>query len=385
MFSAKTKALAVVVGIALGFSCAVWAGRKAEGYSKPSNFVRFHYKLAPETWFYPPFAMLEHMALAQAKPGKTVVIIAGNSILNGFGQVATDVWHRHLQDRLGENYAVLNLSFRGTLPCEGATLVAESLLRQGVRLILISNTAPSVVGRSAGGAYGHYYWHGFYRQSLLPHPAREKDIAAWEATLPPSERLKQNEIRFNARLDARFHFQSLWHHIGYRHCFTLWSPHTLGQSWRSRDQFADDLPGPAPLEARFLDFPAQEMEIVRSFSIGLAEPDPENEWRATAISQEVTSGLIESMFPPAIRPRLLMLQSQNAPYYRDQLTPSERRRDSVIFKAYEALWQRYGIACVTVGDDFVNADFRDRTHLTVSGGIKLADVVAQKIRALDRP
>ena len=385
MFTAKTKAIAVLIGIALGFGFAVTVGRRAEGYSKPSNFVRFHYKLAPETWYYPPFAMLEHMALAQAKSGKTVVIIAGNSVLNGFGQTVGEVWHRHLQDRLGPNYAVLNLSFRGTLPCEGATLVAESLLRQGVRLILLSNTAPSVVGRSAGGAYGHYYWQGFYRQSLLPHPPREKDIAAWEATLPAADREKQNEMRLNARLDAVLHFQSLWHHVGYRHFFTLWSPHTLRDFWRPRDRFADDLPGPPPLEARFLDYPEQEMDIVRSFSIGLAEPDPQNEWRATAVSLDVTSGLIESMFPPPLRPHLLMIQSQNAPHYRDRLTPGERRRDQIIFKAYEALWQRHGIACITVGEDFTNSDFRDRTHLTASGGEKLAQIVAAHVRALSRP
>lgn len=329
--------------------------------------------------------MLENLALARTTPGKTLVIIAGNSILNGVGQLESEVWHRRLQELLGERYVVVNLSFRGTLPTEGAALVAESLRLRGVPLVLVSNTAPSVVGRPAGGAYGYLYWQGHYRGRLLPHPSRALDIAAWEATLPAPGLEQQNEVRRNAQLDAHLHFQSLWHHVGYRHFFTMWSPHTLSRFWWPRDRFADDMPGPSPLSDRFRDYLEEEMTIVRSFSVGLAEADDRGGWRATAISQEVTSGLIEAMFPPALRPHTVMLLSQNAPFYRDRLTASERDRDAVTYAAYEQLWRRHGIACHTVGGDYSNADFRDRTHLTASGGEKLAASVAGYVRALSTP
>lgn len=385
MFSARTKALVLLLGVPLGFAFAVLLGRAAERYSKPDHFVRFHYKLAPETLYYPTFSTMENLALARYRPGKTLVVIAGNSILNGFGQEEKDVWSLRLQEQLGERYAVVNLSFRGTLPCEGASLVAESLLRRGLPVILVTNTAPNVVGRSAGGAYGYLYWDAFFKGRLTKYLPREQDIAGWEATLPPADLERQNEFRRAARLDALFHYQTLWHHVGYRHLFTVWSPHTRERFLQPRASFPDDMPGPAPLNDRFRDYLKEEMEIVRGFSSVLAEPVDRDGWRATEISQEVARGLVESMFVPALRPHTIMIQNQNAPFYRARLTPSERARDDIVFVAYEQLWRKLGIACHTVGTDFENADFRDRTHLTASGGEKLATLVAGYVRQLNPP
>jgi hypothetical protein len=44
--------------------------------------------------------------------------------------------------------------------------------------------------------------------------------------VPAAVREAQAELRRAAALDARFHFQSLWHHLGYRYGFTVWNPLT---------------------------------------------------------------------------------------------------------------------------------------------------------------
>ena len=202
MSHAKLKALAFLVAIPLGFALAVWLGREAATYAKPDKFVRFHQGIAPESLFYPPFSTLENLALARWSPGRTLVIIGGNSILNGVGQSDKNLWSRRLQEELGERYVVVNLSFRGALPCEAGALVAESLIKRGLPVVLISNTAPGTVGRVAGGAYGYLYYNGLAHNRLMYHPAREADLAAWEETATPSIREQQTELRRAAALDA---------------------------------------------------------------------------------------------------------------------------------------------------------------------------------------
>jgi hypothetical protein len=385
MSHAKLKALAFLVAIPLGFALAVWLGREAATYAKPDKFVRFHQGIAPESLFYPPFSTLENLALARWSPGRTLVIIGGNSILNGVGQSDKNLWSRRLQEELGERYVVVNLSFRGALPCEAGALVAESLIKRGLPVVLISNTAPATVGRVAGGAYGYLYYEALAHDRLIHHPAREADLAAWEETATPSIREQQAELRRAAALDARFHFQALWHHIGYRYGFITWTQVTRDHFWRPRDKVADDGTDARPLPERFHDQLEAELAITRAFSAGLAESTGPTSWRTYAPHARLTGDLIDAMFPPAVRARTIMLLNQNAPYYRSRLTPMERSRDDFVFATYEQLWRDRGVVCHTVGANFTDEDFADRTHLAPSGGRKLAHLVADYVRQLNPP
>jgi hypothetical protein len=385
MTHAKLKALACLLAIPLGFAVAVWLGREAETYAKPDKFVRFHQEIAPESLFYPPFSTLENLALARWSPGRTLVIIGGNSILNGVGQSEKNLWSRRLQEELGEPYVVVNLSFRGALPCEAGALVAESLIKRGLPVVLIANTAPATVGRVAGGAYGYLYYQALARDRLIPHPAREAELAAWEATATPSVREQQAELRRSAAFDAWFHCQAWWHHVGYRYGFGTWTPVTRDHFWRPRDTRVDDSPDARPLAERFRDQPEAELAITRSFSAGLAESTGPTTWRPYAPHARLTGDLIDAMFPPAVRARTIMLLNQNAPYYRSRLTTPERTRDDFVFATYEQLWRDRGIACHSIGANFTDEDYADRTHLAPSGGRKLAHLVANYIRELTPP
>ncbi len=384
MASSRLNSLVLLLGLALGFAGACVAGRRALAY-KPSNFTRFSPHLSAETFYYPTFATLENLALARWHPGQTVVIIGGNSILNGVGQPADELWSRHLQSLLGERYVVVNLSFRGGQPAEGGALVAESLLRQGVPVLLVNNTAPGAIGRAFDHEYSQLFWQARYRGRLLPHEPRELDLSAREQLLAPAAREKRAEQRLGARLDAIFNFQPLWHHVAYRHFSTVWS-HLLPRDWwRPRDDFPDSEPAPAPLPERFQAGFDVEMNIVRGFTAAMGAPDGQGGWEVDSGWLRAAADSIDAVFPDRLRPRLLMLLNQNCPYYRDRLTPAERDRDTAVFAAYEQMWRRNGIGCLTVGADFNADDYKDRTHLSPSGGQKLAALVAAEIRRLDQP
>jgi len=385
MSHAKLKALVFLVAIPLGFALAVWLGRDAARYAKPDKFVRFHPGIAPESLFYPPFSTLENLALARWSPGRTLVIIGGNSILNGVGQSDQNLWSRRLQEELGERYVVVNLSFRGALPCEAGALVAETLIKRGLPVILISSTAPATVGRVAGGTYGYLYYEAQAHNRLIHHPARDANLAAWEETATPSVREQQAELRRAAALDSWFHFQALWHHIGYRYGFTTWTQVTRNRFWRPRDTILDEGTDARPLDDRFREQLDAELTITRAFSAGLAESTGPLSWRAYTPQTRLTGELIDAMFPPAVRARTIMLLNQNAPYYRSRLSPAERSRDDFVFATYEQVWRDRGVVCHSVGANFTDEDYADRTHLAPSGGRKLAQLLAEYIRQFSPP
>ncbi|MBI5426139.1 MAG: hypothetical protein HZA32_18860 [Opitutae bacterium] len=378
----RLPTLALLAGLLAGFALAVFLGAAAEGYSKPDRFRRFHPFISPESLFYPTFASLENLALAHWQPGKTLVIVGGNSVLNGVGQPEDRLWSLRLQELLGPNFVVVNLSFRGAFPSEAGALVAESLLRRDVPVVYIANTSPGGVVRAFEGFYRHFFWAARARGALHDWPLREKDLSFRLASLPDNTRREREEEMRGAALDRWFHFQALWQHVAYRYAFTVWNRVTGTSSWRARDAFPDDETPPPPVAERFGPNLVREMEIVRSVTAPLATPTPNGGWSVDTTRLASAGDDLEKTFPPSLRPRMLMLLSQSSPYHRTHLTAAERARDDAVFAAYAALWREHGIASAIYGTDFAVEDFHDRTHLTPSGGDKLAELVAREIRSL---
>lgn len=374
----------LLAGIVAGFLLAVLLGHQAARYSKPSNFVRFQQWINAQTVFFPPFRMLEHLALARWKPGQTVVIVAGNSIFNGVSQRPDELWSRRLQEMLGpEKYVVVNLAFGGGGPTEGGIVVAESLIRRGIPVIVVDNMGSGTPPNPIGNYYGYYYWEARAQGALLTHPARDAQIDLVLARSTEDNRRKEAELRRAAWLNRFLYFQELWHHVGLHGVFTVWNYKTQADFWRPRDEWPDPELVPRPLAERFGNRLEAEMEITRGFTILLGGKDAQGRWGLTPAAAADLRGQIKAMFPPALRPHLLMVLCQNAPFYRNRLTADERARDDAVWRDCAAIWQQEGIATFINGLDFEDADYNDRTHLTPSGGQKLAARVAREILLLN--
>ena len=119
--------------------------------------------------------------------------------------------------------------------------------------------------------------------------------------------------------------------------------------------------------------------------MNLAEPDGSGSWRVLGPPAEIVSDLIEDMIPPKLRRHMVMLLTQNAPFYRTRLTPTELARDNLVFSAYEQQWRKHGIAAHIVGLDFTDEDYYDRSHLAAAGGRKLARLTADYVRQISPP
>lgn len=386
MTTTRLSSWLLLGGILTGFFGAAWQGHRASTYSKPDGFIRFHQRISPDAIFYPPYAMLESLALAHWQPGKSLVILGGNSIFNGVGQPKEDVWSLRLQEQLGDSYVVVNLAFRAAYPTQGAALVAESLLSRGYPVIYVANTNPAAsTGRAPGGASGYFYWQALHQGRLSAFPARDESIRQWLVSLPPAERQQQAEESRGAWLEAWFRQQSLWHHIGYRHVFTVWNFILARDFWVPHDRLPDTEPHAQPLADRFQNYFTEEMAITRGFFQTLVVPGPGGSWQLEAGNRQRLIADIETSIVPSLRPHTLILLNKNAPYYLDRLKPEERAQDNSVYAACAQVFRDHGIACAVAGENFESLDYIDRAHLSADGGRKLARLVAQKIKELPQP
>lgn len=386
MNATRRSSWALLTGILLGFLGAAWSGQSAAGYSKPDNFKRFHQRISPDASFYPPFAMLEQIALARWSPGKTLVIVGGNSIFNGVGQPAPVVWSLRLQEILGESYVVVNLAFRGAGPAQGGALVAEALLRRGLPVIYVANTYPLAGSSHAAlGAYGYQYWQARAAHRLYDYPARDTYIDQWRHALPRAVQEAQSDQQLGSRLEPLLRQQSLWHHVGYRHLFTVWNPILGRDFWEPRARLPDNEPMAPPLASRFLVAFDQELATTRTFNDGFLLPGSPGHWAADPAVTQRLGAEIDAAFVPELRPHTLIVLNELAAFYLARLTPEEVARNRFAYQAAARLWRDHGIASEVVGDGFDASDYLDRVHLAPDGGLKLANIVARRITALNHP
>jgi hypothetical protein len=83
-----------------------------------------------------------------------------------------------------------------------------------------------------------------------------------------------------------------------------------------------------------------------------------------------------------LRRRTLIVVSKNCPFYVERLSAEERARDGQSYSDSLTIWRTAGYHAATYTDDFTAIDYGDRAHLTVSGGRKLAALVADNVRPM---
>ena len=91
---------------------------------------------------------------------------------------------------------------------------------------------------------------------------------------------------------------------------------------------------------------------------------------------------LEAALPPAVRERTLIVVAQPSPHYVDQLTRDERARLAGLVRQSIAVLEEAGYEAMEEGDGLTAADFADRIHLAPAGGVKLADRLAPRVRAM---
>lgn len=376
----------LLAGVVLGLAALAWAGRSVTTGNWHRNFVRFHPMIAPETQYQPTVAEMCAIIRAQCRPDQILVVVGGNSIFQGVGQPVDKIWTKRLQELLGERYAVVNLAFRGSGPTDAGALAAEVLRDEFPRQIYLANVPPFTVASPAGSLDYLFMLLDARRKGwLLDFAPREEDLAHYLAypKIFPGVR----ELDLAARLDAWLRFREFWNWFSATRAFTVPTPLTPepGRAFRARNTFADTEPDFEAIPARTRYAPrffAAEMEITRGTTALYYQATPDGGWKANDFEFIQFRKIVGRAFPEPLRARTLVVLSRNSPHYTSRLTPTEQARDERAFRDCIALWQEAGYAATEYGPGFDAQDFGDRTHLTATGGRKLAARLAPEIRAL---
>jgi hypothetical protein len=376
-----------LVGLLAGLvACAIIARVvAARGYHR--EFTRFHVRISPEAQYYPTLEEMRGIVRSRCRPDQVLVIVGGNSIFHGVGQPAGKIWTQELQRQLGDGYMVINFAFRGALCTDGGAVLAEVLRDEFPRQIYIANIAPFIEPAPYGHEpYRYLFKDARHRGLLIREPRREKHVADFErATQSVAVRYETKGVR---TLDQVLRFHDLWNWVGYNWLFTIPNPKTPDwpQAIWARKRLADEENdfdelmspnerfGPATLAA--------EMAIVRGFTQLYYKKSAQGQWVLEEATKAQFMNVARLAFPDQLKARTLIMLSRNCPFYVRLLEPDEKLREELAYQDSVAAWQEAGYRSAQYGMDFLDSDYGDRTHLTVSGGVKLAGIVAAETRAM---
>jgi hypothetical protein len=376
---------ALFLGIAFSFLVCCLTGYSSSRRNLFRYFERFHRNLNFSTNFFPTASELHELGKAELDPNKVAVIVGGNSVTYGFGQMQTEVWTRKLQEELGDDYRVLNLAMWGAYPHEFGGVGAEMLSRERQRLIYITTCFPAIYpGRVTSGKNAYVYWDAYYKGLLRSYPEREEAIKQYEKK--NAESAQSTEQHARGRMNSWCYFDDLWTAVTYRDFGTVWTPLMPDDWYRARRDFRDVHVTALPRDQRYgPELMEPEMKRVRAnLSHGGCRKDDKGRWVEDPAAPVWPSlvGDARECFPEADRKRTLLVVTTESPYYLNLLTADEREQYFALTRVTADKLEGAGFSALDMGGDFTVDDFADRCHLTASGGARLADKVAGRVQRL---
>jgi hypothetical protein len=368
----------LLAGVVFSFLGCCIVGRILRSQNQYINFTRFHTYISPQTQYYPTASQVRSLARATLDPEKVAVVVGGNSILQGVGQRATQIWTKRLQELLGDDYRVINLALAGTQPAEFGGVMAEVLSADYHKLIFITDTGSSAeLGGPDRGGYHCFFWDAYFKNMLRHDPEREHLLH--ELSMRGSGKVDHSytELQLGRRIDALLYFQDLWTSCTLRSFGTVWVPLPSGRFTRARQAIAD--PNIRSLKSDHY-LPAEDarsMEIVEEFA-RYREALSLEEYRS-----QIISGL-KACFPAPAQKRTLVLVMSDSPAFVERLKPRLKEDYHWAITKLTEIGQAAGCESLAVGGDFAVDDFVDRCHLSEKGGRKLAQLIAPTIRGMAR-
>jgi hypothetical protein len=372
------------LGVAAAFLGCCLGGLWSRGQPY-TGFERFHRYINPQTHFYPTASQVRATARATLKPERIVVIVGGNSVLNGAGQ-GLPLWTARLQALLGPEYQVFNLAMCGAAPGEIGGVTAEILRSEYPRLILITNTWAGASGRTEepdGSLHKYFFWDAYYKGLLQESPQRAERLR--EVACMKANDDGYAELQRGLHLDAFLSYRDLWTGVAYTSFSTIWHPLLEGTFTQARERYV-----PTDTTAYASQHSPNDpvaLDGVRN----LLRSSPDFVLRETGGAVRVNPAYttpmtreLQQCFPEELRQRTLLVVNHLNPYRVQQLTPEEQKRYYDLFPATVTIAEAAGLSALEIGRQYTVEDYFDWLHFTRSGGQKLAADLAPKVRELAR-
>ncbi len=370
----------VMLGVVIGFGLCVALGHYFASKNLYVNFHRLHPYISMDTQFLPTFSNLLELVKSKIEPGKTLVIVGGDSVFNGQGQTVDKLWSDQLQKDLGDKYSVINISFRGGRVFEGAYWIYEALSKEKHDVIFVANAFGAVIGIPCGNTpYRYMYWDGYYKGFMRDFPTRKEFIDFNPSLLRDQFDKPLDELFLCMQLDKYLRFRDLWNVVSYRLFASIWTDGTSKNFLCPRILYEDKIPVSDTGKARDSD-QSIWLNTVRKYSLpyfqsvnGKLVPNHQG-WREFDL-------LADCAVMPELRQNTLVVSVGICPFYYDMLNPQEQERHDLMRSRSMSGYNKNGYKTLIL-DNLATEDFIDGVHLSPSGGFKMASQVAAKIREI---
>jgi hypothetical protein len=358
------------LGLLLGLAALAFVGTHVASNDLIHNFVRFGVETNPESNYFPTVRQMMQIVDA-GDPNKITVIVGGTSVLYGVGQQEASVWTIKLQNLLGDRFRVINFAQRAGRANDFGNIAAEILLKRNQPVIYVADGMPL--------QYSIDYDSSFFQREiveastdgyLIPWPPRD-ELLSLRITEKPNQ--LQSSI-LGSILNRWLNFTDLWNYITFEHANVVWTSRLPIHPWQPRSASHIDEPGPDVVAATRYKRAPDGAEIAISKSWIASDTDPR--W-------SYVIGLTEATMPPELRGDTVAIINQRSPHYLRQMSEQEQQGFFATAEHHRKELTRIGFSRTLVsGIGYNDDDYADGLHLSVSGGSKLAAIVAPEVISL---
>lgn len=395
MSSRASSTFAFTAGVLSGLVALSLIGRLVASQSYFEEFRRFHRYINYESLFYPTASQVRALALASGEPDDIFVFVGGSSVLFGTGQGTDDLWTRYLQRALGDRFTVLNFAFPGGAPQEHGAVAAQSLAKDGFKVVYIMDAPTGGIGAPPDGGLNRYvFWDAYYKGRLPEHDERWPRIEEHTRRRVAPGIVAETallELRIRALLDSWLYFTDLWNTVGYTTIFTTWSQFVgpTAPFMTPRKYFRDPFENytSVPVERRYQRGDLErEMALVRLIPPMACRKGAGGDW--VDLEPPPFLGELEAdaraSFPESFRRQTIVSVTRMSPFHIGQLANDERRCFDRAQQSTVSLLEQLNFRALVIGADFTAEDYDDRVHLSADGGQKLALQLAPVVREVSQ-
>jgi hypothetical protein len=361
---AKSAKLFVVVFL-LMFLMLTSLGFQSANSSYLSKVERFHPHVAPESYFFPTYDAVINSVLVRYQEGQTIVIIGGSSGFYGIAQPLNESMVKTIEDNLGAEFLVINLAFRGGGPLGHGYLVAESLIKKGYQVIYVADVQPGGVNPLNNVKdYEYFYWQAKTSGDLVSFLPRDRFVSEISEPL--------NGYLISSYLEKVTKSINLWNWVNFNIVGVFINPYDpLDSAIRARDQFSDAEVAPEVSQTY-----TQDLRVEASIYTGTASQRfSRDQWKTILASWR-------NSIPQVIRPRCIFAVGLESPKIR-RMVPEDLDKGWIKERIkFANTMKAKGFNIITFAEDYLDEDYVDRPHLSVSGAKKTAEKLSMEILKL---
>lgn len=371
-------------GLVLGTVAMLGLGIWARQHDTYGDRVRFFQAISPERSIYPTLDNLASFVRGKASPDKILVLISGSSITLGIGQPEAQLWSHDLQRALGEEFCVVNVSFRSNRYNLVALPLMRRLREDYPRSVFISDFGPTDQGPTPINTENRNIPYDYVAWQMLAREILRGDSAAIGEVLKEfrlSERSQKAYVqeRFLAGMwEFLAGSSSWWNWVGYRVVFTtnIFSyPIKPVCLLKDDDRKESYLPSPK----RFKENESKEMDILRQQIRRGREIQALPSGDGGALP-----GLIESFRDEDLKRRAVFLVNAWSSYYVARLNLRDKAFYQKMVKVQEQALQNAGFGAVAIGLNYPFSYYVDGQHFSWEASPQIAQDVAREVRRVCR-